>query len=925
MGVIFRRRLLSLLLVVAALLQPRAVASQTSADGVGRLLARLERALESNDPETYLDLLSPAGNREHAEQMLDNLRSRPITLANLRARPITRAVLRERDRSHLEGTLPGNGFQVLAEAFIEYGRLARVLTIRFDVKRSSSEDEEWRVSDQEILTSLDGLYRLALTADKQFAAKNLSVLAEDFQLLLPAGSVFVSETPDGVTGVVLVGRGELIFKPTPATERGQVKLITGAEVLQTRFDAAFLRMNPDDFADYVSRSALTERSLDPREFKRAEEIFKDEVPKSFGLELNDLSRESWSLLPPLGDFLAEVRTRKYDTLTYAHSGSEAEDITLFDRRRHRNIAVYASRRTLASRGRFYSEDDRADYDVLDYRVETTFSPDRDWIDGQTTMKLKIKAPALNTMSVRLADPLNVQSVVSREFGRLLTIRVRNQNTIVVNFPAAVLRDTPVTLTVKYSGRLPGQVPEREAIATNEDQQRRDVEDTPIVPPEPNFLYSNRSYWYAQSTVTDYATATLQLTVPATYSCVASGELTAPPVVGPKTRGDALKTYTFVARQPVRYLAAVISRFVRVDTTTVSLRPTAADNSGKQPGDGAIEPGGGLRIREAQSVDAPFESLQMAIEANPRQQGRARDLSQRAAQILKFYTSLVGDCPYPSFTLALVENSLPGGHSPAYFAALNQPLPTSPFTWRNDPASFTNFPDFFLAHELAHQWWGQAVGWKNFHEQWLSEGFAQYFSALYAKQQRGDEVFDGIVRQLRRWSLEQSDQGPVHLGYRLGHVKGDTRIFRALVYNKGAAVLHMLRRFVGDDAFFRGLRRFYSTWKFKKASTEDVRAAFETESGRSLARFFELWIYGSAIPRLRVTTRIDEGEAVIRVEQLGEVFDIPVTITIVGEDGRPSDVVVAVSERLTERRIPATGGIREILVNRDDAAVAEFVK
>src|SRR6185437_3648652 len=97
--------------------------------------------------------------------------------------------------------------------------------------------------------------------------------------------------------------------------------------------------------------------------------------------------------------------------------------------------------------------------------------------------------------------------------------------------------------------------------------------------------------------------------------------------------------------------------------------------------------------------------------------------------------LVDDAPYPSATVAVVEDNRPGGHSPAYFAALHELLPGTPITWRNDPASFDNYPDFFLAHELAHQWWGQAVGWRTYHDQWLSEGFAQYFAALYA-QQRG---------------------------------------------------------------------------------------------------------------------------------------------------------------------------------------------
>src|SRR5207244_11487684 len=105
--------------------------------------------------------------------------------------------------------------------------------------------------------------------------------------------------------------------------------------------------------------------------------------------------------------------------------------------------------------------------------------------------------------------------------------------------------------------------------------------------------------------------------------------------------------------------------------------------------------------------------------------------------------------------------------------------------------------------------------------------------------------------MRKWAIDQSDQGPVSLGYRLGHVRNQSRVFRALVYNKGAVVLHMLRRLMGDEAFFRGIRRFYRTSRFHKAGTEDLRAAMEAEAGRPLDRFFERWIDGSALPKLKV--------------------------------------------------------------------------
>ena len=287
--------------------------------------------------------------------------------------------------------------------------------------------------------------------------------------------------------------------------------------------------------------------------------------------------------------------------------------------------------------------------------------------------------------------------------------------------------------------------------------------------------------------------------------------------------------------------------------------------------------------------------------------------------------LLGDSPYPSFTVAVVENDLPGGHSPGYFAALNQPLPSSNLNWRNDPAAFAGFPDFFIAHELAHQWWGQAVGWRNYHEQWISEGFAQYFAGLYAKHQRGDDTFAAFMRQCRRWGMDQSDQGPIYLGYRLGHVRGESKVFRALVYNKSAAVLHMLRRLVGDEAFFRGVRRFYETSRFHKAGTEQFRDAMEAETGRNLERFFERWIYGSSLPQLKVGYRVDGSDVVLHVEQVGELFDLPLTIAMQYADRKTTDVPIAVTERVTEVRVPLAGTLRGIDISKDDGTMAEIIR
>ena len=182
----------------------------------------------------------------------------------------------------------------------------------------------------------------------------------------------------------------------------------------------------------------------------------------------------------------------------------------------------------------------------------------------------------------------------------------------------------------------------------------------------------------------------------------------------------------------------------------------------------------------------------------------------------------------------------------------------------------------------------------------------------------------MLRQFRRWSLSESDQGPIDLGYRLGLIQGQGRIFRAIIYNKGASVLHMLRRFVGDEAFFNGLRHFYGEQKFRKAGTDDFQRAMETASGRSLDRFFDRWIHGADLPVLRYSSTIRPGEVVVEFDQDSRmIFDVPVTVTLQYADGHLQDVVVPVTDAHVEQRIPTSGIVRDVQINRDSAALARF--
>jgi hypothetical protein len=937
-------------------------------------LLRLETALASGDPAQFLALVSPSADRTAAEDF-----------ARAVVRPgATRAVVRERDRASVGDTPDVSQVRLIVEVFIQSGPRGSVGTWRLDLKREAQ--ARWMISAHDRLTTVDGLHRLELSSSKQYRINNLVLRGEDLTLTIPQGTAFVAEADGGPTAYVLLGQGEMRFTPKPGAEKGQIRLFAGEDALRTPFNVAYVRLNAGDVGARFSDGGLVEERVNTNMLERARDVFNEEVGKSFILELSDLSRETWSLVPPFGDMLIEVRTNRFGTLTYTQANNESEDISLFDRKRRRNISSYASERKLATRARFYSDNDEVDYDVLHYDIQSHFSPEREWLEGRTVMKLKVKSFILGTLTLRLAETLAVHSITSPRYGRLLSLRVKGQNSVLVNLPTPLARDDELVLAVTYAGRLGTATPEREVIAMQEGQEvLREV----IITAEPRMLYTNRSYWYPQSTVTDYATASMRLTVPEGQMCVATGA----PANGNPVRIDSGKVneparhlYVFTTTQPARYLAVVVTRLTQAATEVVRLsqatatlaRNTSASSAGAAASAGKTA---GQTAGQGQPTVAPalpvpveqphtqprvgvyYDALDLTVTSNPRQAGRIRSFMAQTSTILSRYADIVGDLPYPSFSLALVDDPLPGGHSPAYFALLHQPLPTSNYTWRNDPVSFDKFPQFFLAHELAHQFWGDAIGGENYHEQWISEGFAQFFALLHAEASRSRDSFEDILRQMRRTSITYDRYGPIWLGYRLGHLQGDSRVFRALVYNKSALVLHMLRRMMGDDAFFRGLRRFYLDSRFSKVGTDDVKKAFETEYGKPLDRFFERWIMNSGVPQIVVSHTVSGtgptagdaaamtslqtsqgagggpaasvapgqtpapgaaglGAVTVKIEQKGEVFDFPVTVRLRYASGETEDVTVFVTDRIVERTLPLKGVLRSVQVNEDEGALVE---
>jgi peptidase M1-like protein len=188
----------------------------------------------------------------------------------------------------------------------------------------------------------------------------------------------------------------------------------------------------------------------------------------------------------------------------------------------------------------------------------------------------------------------------------------------------------------------------------------------------------------------------------------------------------------------------------------------------------------------------------------------------------------------------------------------------------DTAEQREFYNIAAVHEMSHQWWGHMVGWKTYHDQWLSEGFADFSAALYVKTFEPNKL-RSFWDLKRKWLLSANtagrrpvDVGPVWLNYQLDSYleRGNSFVLR---YYKGAYILEMLRALMEDPkssnpdgSFIAMMRDFVSTYTGKNASTEDFRRVVEKHVGQPLEWFFDEWVYGTETPRYDFSYDLKDG-------------------------------------------------------------------
>ena len=278
--------------------------------------------------------------------------------------------------------------------------------------------------------------------------------------------------------------------------------------------------------------------------------------------------------------------------------------------------------------------------------------------------------------------------------------------------------------------------------------------------------------------------------------------------------------------------------------------------------------------------------------------------QPAVSILEWFMEEVG--PYPYLKLANVQSKTRyGGMENAgnifYFE--------NSVTGKRERNSL-------IAHEIAHQWFGNSATEGSWYHVWLSEGFATYFTHLWVEATEGREVLDERLQadrlQVLRYGRRRS--API--------IDPSVRDFNQLLnpnsYQKGGWVLHMLRRKIGDQAFWQGIRTYYRRYQLRNALTEDLRAVMEEVSGQDLQQFFDQWLRQPGFPDLEVQWNVLEGGDTAEVtitQKQDELFTFPLTIQVAGTElsdlGTKS---VEISGRTQTVRVPFSGKAETLVLD-----------
>ncbi|GAA3337006.1 M1 family metallopeptidase [Amorphoplanes nipponensis] len=414
------------------------------------------------------------------------------------------------------------------------------------------------------------------------------------------------------------------------------------------------------------------------------------------------------------------------------------------------------------------------YDVAGYDLQVAYTPASGQLDGTAT----ITATATQDLSSFHLDLAHLVAGRVTVDGQAATSRA-DGNELVVTPAAGIVKGRAFTVVVDYGGKP--QVLANETLGTGGWLRTKDG-GFALGQPE------SASTWFpVNDHPSDKATFALAMTVPEGLEVISNG------LPGQRSTAAGRTTWRWAERKPLAsYLAFVVIGQYRVRTGTHAGKPMIIALPESLPADGDA----------ARSVG-------------------------RTGEVADFLATQFGPYPFDSYGAVVLDDDRVG------YALETQSRPVYGNTF------FVGRPNVtVIAHELAHQWYGDSVTVARWQDIWLNEGFATYAEWLWQEhtgertvQQSFDRVYSGFD-----WSVPTGDPGP-------------DGIFGDAVYQRGAMAVQALRRTIGDPAFFALLKSWAAEHRDGTVRTEDFIAAAERAAGKDLGDFFEAWLFGKVKPPL----------------------------------------------------------------------------
>lgn len=489
---------------------------------------------------------------------------------------------------------------------------------------------------------------------------------------------------------------------------------------------------------------------------------------------------------------------------------------------------------------------RTHYDVVTYRLDLEVIPDAQTLDGWSAVEAKVLADSLETLHLDASPTLEVDKVVRLD-GKLDGTRplegkelafTRNGDALMVALGSPSKKGDHVAVAVRYrskpssggNGRR-GRRRRSRGVVWRQSADGSPWVGTTCQGPGAHSWWPCKSNWYHAND--KFATLHVNATVPKGLYAVSNGVLQKREVQADK------ETFRWTHPYPC-------------ETYAVTL------NVGKYD---VVE-------QELQLPDLE-KKIPFIYYVLPENREKADVQFKQVPELLKIFSERFGPWPFPDAKFALVEAPLWGmEHSTAVAYGSSYPAWCKETGARDRYAGRNRWFDYILVHEVAHEWWGNAVSAEHWGHFWIHEGFGTYAEGVYVEFTQGREAAD------RYFGSGRSGRGRL---YRGDHPTSG-QAYSGAIYSKGSRVLNTLRHYVNDDeAWWKSLRDFNIKYRYRNATTEDFEAVLEANTGKKWGRFFKQWFYGSGTPQILGKVSAVEKFVQIDVEVLGD-FHAPLDLT-----------------------------------------------